>query len=82
MNDPPCPPERRETGFSRRDRVREIGPVHREPAPRMGARPNTESFKDMGKREVDSVLILDIDRVFSAHDLGSGRLRGTKAART
>jgi purine-binding chemotaxis protein CheW len=40
-----------------------------EPAPRIGTRLNTEFIQGMGKQGDRFVIILDIDRVFSADDL-------------
>ncbi len=40
-----------------------------EPAPRIGARLNTEFIKGMGNLEDRFVIILDIDKVFSIDDL-------------
>ncbi|MCK4821791.1 purine-binding chemotaxis protein CheW [bacterium] len=40
-----------------------------EPAPRMGTQLNTEFLMGMGKKGDEFVLILDIDRVFSADEL-------------
>jgi purine-binding chemotaxis protein CheW len=39
------------------------------PAPRMGTRIDTSVIRGMGKRDEEFVIILDIDRVFSADDL-------------
>ena len=40
-----------------------------EPAPRIGTKLNTEFIRGMGKRDEKFVIILDIDKVFSADDL-------------
>lgn len=42
-----------------------------EPAPRIGSRMNVEFLRGMGKRDDGFIMILDIDRVFSAGELGS-----------
>lgn len=39
-----------------------------EPPPKIGTRLNTEFIKGMGKVEESFVMILDIDKVFSAHE--------------
>ena len=49
--------------------VMELEPEHIEPAPRIGTRLNTDFLKGMGKRDEEFVMILDIDKVFSADDL-------------
>jgi purine-binding chemotaxis protein CheW len=49
--------------------VMELEPGHIEPAPKIGTRLNTEFLKGMGKRDEEFVMILDIDKVFSADDL-------------
>ena len=40
-----------------------------EPPPKIGTRLNTEFIKGMGKKNDDFIIILDIDRVFSAEEL-------------
>ena len=42
---------------------------HIEPAPKIGTRLRTEFIKGMGKHNGNFIIILDIDRVFSAEDL-------------
>ena len=49
--------------------VMEIEPANIEPAPKIGTRLNTEFLKGMGKRDEEFILILDIDKVFSAEEL-------------
>lgn len=49
--------------------VMEIEPESIEPAPRIGTRLNTEFLKGMGKRDEEFIMILDIDKVFSAEEL-------------
>jgi purine-binding chemotaxis protein CheW len=41
------------------------------PAPRIGTQVRTDFIKGMGKREEQFIMILDIDRVFSADELGA-----------
>ena len=58
--------------------VVEMEPDLIEPPPQLGTKLNTEFIKGMGKVENDFVMILDIDKVFSAEDLidlhgGSGQ---------
>ncbi len=49
--------------------VVELGPEQIEPAPKIGTRLNTEFIRGMGKRDEHFIIILDIDRVFSASEL-------------
>lgn len=44
-----------------------------EPPPRIGTRLSTEFIRGMGKREEEFIIILDIDKVFSAENLGAVR---------
>lgn len=57
--------------------VVEMEPDHIEPPPKLGTRLNTEFIKGMGKVDNDFVMILDIDKVFSADELAD--LQGTVA---
>jgi len=49
--------------------VMDLEPENIEPAPKIGTRLNTEFLKGMGKRDEEFVMILDIDKVFSADEL-------------
>ncbi len=49
--------------------VMDIEPENIEPAPKIGTRLNTEFLKGMGKRDEEFIMILDIDKVFSAEEL-------------
>ena len=49
--------------------VIELEPEQIEPAPKIGTQLNTEFIKGIGKRENDFIMILDIDKVFSAGEL-------------
>jgi len=49
--------------------VMDLGPENIAPAPKIGTKLNTEFIKGMGKQNDRFVIILDIDRVFSADDL-------------
>jgi purine-binding chemotaxis protein CheW len=51
--------------------VIDLEPEQIEPAPRIGAHIRTEFIRGMGKRDTQFVMILDIDRVFSAEDLAA-----------
>lgn len=48
--------------------VMELGPEQIEPPPRIGTRLNTKFIKGMGKRDEEFIIILDIDKVFSADE--------------
>lgn len=50
--------------------VVELEPEQIEPAPKIGTKLNTAFIKGMGKRDEDFIILLDIDRVFSAEELG------------
>jgi purine-binding chemotaxis protein CheW len=49
--------------------VMELEPEHIKPAPKIGARMNTDFLKGMGKRDEEFVMILDIDKIFSADEM-------------
>ena len=49
--------------------VMDLGPEHIEPAPKIGTRLNTAFIKGMGKRDDRFVILLDIDRIFSANEI-------------
>ncbi|HOJ13131.1 MAG TPA: chemotaxis protein CheW [Deltaproteobacteria bacterium] len=49
--------------------VMEMEPENIEPAPKIGMRLNTDFIKGMGKKDDEFIMILDIDRVFSAEEL-------------
>jgi purine-binding chemotaxis protein CheW len=49
--------------------VIDLGPEQIEPAPRIGTRLRTEFIRGMGKRDDQFVIILDIDKIFSADEL-------------
>jgi len=51
--------------------VMEMDPGSIDPAPRIGTRMNTDFIKGMGKRDEEFIMILDIDKVFSAQELTS-----------
>ncbi len=44
-----------------------------EPPPKIGTKLNTDFIRGMGKRDDKFIIILDIDRVFSAENLGAVR---------
>ncbi len=49
--------------------VMDLDPDQIEPPPRIGTRLNTKFIKGMGKRDNQFVIILEIDKVFSADEL-------------
>lgn len=49
--------------------VIDLEPDQIEPPPKIGTKLNTEFIKGMGKRDSDFIIILDIDKVFSAEDI-------------
>lgn len=49
--------------------VLDLGPEQIEPAPRIGTRLNTDFIKGMGKQDDQFIIILDVDKVFSAEEL-------------
>jgi purine-binding chemotaxis protein CheW len=51
------------------EEVIDLEPDQIRPAPRIGAQIRTDFLKGMGKREEQFIMILDIDRVFSADEL-------------
>jgi purine-binding chemotaxis protein CheW len=56
------------------DSVQEVfdfEPDQIEPAPKIGTKLKTEFIRGMGKRDEEFVIILDIDRVFSADELAT-----------
>jgi purine-binding chemotaxis protein CheW len=55
------------------EEVLELEPDQIEPAPRIGTHISTDFILGMGKRDTQFIMILDIDRVFSAEDLAATR---------
>ena len=49
--------------------VIELEPGHISPAPKIGTKLRTEFIRGMGKRDEKFIIILDIDKVFSADEL-------------
>ena len=56
------------------EEVVDLEPDQIEPAPRIGTQIRTEFIKGMGKRDGHFIMILDIDRVFSAEELSAIRV--------
>jgi purine-binding chemotaxis protein CheW len=55
------------------EEVLELDPEQIQPAPRIGTQIRTDFIKGMGKRDTQFIMILDIDRVFSAEELAVAR---------
>lgn len=55
------------------EEVIDLEPDQIEPAPRIGTQIRTEFIRGMGKRDAQFIMILDIDRVFSADELAAVR---------
>ncbi len=53
--------------------VLELEPDRIEPPPRIGTRLKTKFIKGMGKRDDRFIIILDIDKIFSAEELSIDR---------
>ncbi len=51
--------------------VMDLEPGQIEPAPKIGTRLRTEFIRGMGKRDNHFIMILDIDKVFSADELAA-----------
>jgi purine-binding chemotaxis protein CheW len=51
----------------------DLEPDQIQPAPRIGTHIRTDFIKGMGKRDTQFIMILDIDRVFSAEELATVR---------
>ena len=60
--------------------VMDLDPDQIEPPPRIGTRLNTRFIKGMGKRDDHFIIILDIDKVFSADELAMARDIGEESA--
>jgi purine-binding chemotaxis protein CheW len=58
------------------EEVLDLEPDQIDPPPRMGARLKTEFIRGMGKRDDHFIILLDIDKVFTAEEL---RVAGSRA---
>jgi purine-binding chemotaxis protein CheW len=61
------------------EEVIDLEPEQIQPAPKIGTQIRTDFIKGMGKRESGFIMILDIDRVFSAEELAAARSVEQKA---
>lgn len=55
------------------EEVIDLEPDQIQPAPRIGTQIRTDFIRGMGKRDAQFIMILDIDRVFSADELAAVR---------
>jgi len=55
------------------EEVIDLEPDQIQPAPRIGTHIRTDFIRGMGKRDAQFIMILDIDRVFSADELAAVR---------
>ena len=66
------------------EEVIDLEPEQIQPAPRIGLQIRTDFIRGMGKRDTQFIMILDIDRVFSADELaavhGQDTVRAAEAA--
>jgi purine-binding chemotaxis protein CheW len=53
------------------EEVIDLEPDQIQPAPKIGTQIHTDFIKGMGKRDSQFIMILEIDRVFSAEELGA-----------
>jgi purine-binding chemotaxis protein CheW len=60
--------------------VIDLDPSQVEPPPKIGARLRTEFIRGMGKRDEEFLILLDVDRVFSAGELSAVQTTGEPAA--
>ncbi len=58
--------------------VIDLDPAQVEPPPRIGMRLDTAFIRGMGKRDGEFLIVLDIDRVFSADELGGATARSSE----
>ena len=62
------------------EEVIDLEPDQIQPAPRIGTQIRTDFIKGMGKRDSQFIMILDMDRVFSAEELSA--VRGVEPEKT
>ena len=62
------------------EEVIDLEPDQIQPAPKIGTQIRTDFIKGMGKRDAQFIIILDIDRVFSAEELSAVRNAESSAA--
>lgn len=62
------------------EEVIDLEPEQIQPAPHIGTQIRTDFIRGMGKRDTQFIMILDIDRVFSADDLAALRSQEAETA--
>ncbi|HUA62580.1 MAG TPA: chemotaxis protein CheW [Verrucomicrobiae bacterium] len=62
------------------EEVIDLEPEQIQPAPRLGTSIKTDFIRGMGKRDAQFLMILDIDRVFSADELAGLHMSAQAAA--
>jgi purine-binding chemotaxis protein CheW len=62
------------------EEVIDLEPDQIQPPPKMGTQIRTDFIKGMGRRDAQFIMILDIDRVFSAEELSAVRSTEVSAA--
>ncbi|MFP5228971.1 MAG: chemotaxis protein CheW [Acidobacteriota bacterium] len=62
------------------EEVIDLEPEQIQPAPRIGTHIRTDFIRGMGKRDAQFIMILDIDRVFSAEELAAVRGQAAEVA--
>ncbi len=62
------------------EEVVDLEPDQIQPAPRIGTQIRTDFIRGMGKRDAQFIMILDIDRVFSADELAVVRGQAAEVA--
>jgi len=62
------------------EEVIDLEPEQIEPPPRIGTQIRTDFIRGIGKRDAQFIMILDIDRVFSAEELAAIRAQEGEAA--
>jgi purine-binding chemotaxis protein CheW len=60
------------------EEVIDLEPDQIQPAPRIGTHLRTDFIRGMGRRDTEFLMILDIDKVFSAEELGALKTEGEK----
>jgi purine-binding chemotaxis protein CheW len=60
------------------EEVIDLEPDQIQPAPRIGTHLRTDFIRGMGRRDTQFIMILDIDKVFSAEELGALRNESDK----
>jgi purine-binding chemotaxis protein CheW len=55
------------------EEVIDLEPEQIQPAPKIGTQIRTDFIKGMGKRDTQFIMILDIDRIFSAEEMSAVR---------